>query len=55
MINAGKESITGAVGFSISRSSETFGMMRGLHLHMTMLGGMEVSETGDLANWIVPG
>ena len=55
MINAGKESITGAPGFSIARSSETFGMMRGLHLHMTMLGGMEVSETGDLANWIIPG
>ena len=55
MINAGKESITAKLGYSIGRSSETFGQMRGLHLHMTMLGGMEVSETGDLANWIVPG
>ena len=55
MINAGKESVNPAHGWSMVRSSESFGCMRGGHLHMTMLGGLQVSEKGDLANWIVPG
>jgi 3-oxoacid CoA-transferase len=55
IINAGKETITEAVGHSHNRSSDAFGMMRGLHLHMTMLGSLQVSETGDIANWIIPG
>lgn len=55
IINAGKEVITEAIGHSHNRSSDAFGMMRGIHLHMTMLGSMQVSETGDIANWIIPG
>ena len=55
LINAGKETISEAKGFSHNRSSDAFGMMRGLHLHMTMLGGLQVSQSGDLANWIIPG
>lgn len=55
IINAGKESITEAAGCSHNRSSDAFGMMRGQHLHKTMLGSLQVSETGDIANWIIPG
>lgn len=55
LINASKETITEAIGHSHNKSSDSFGMMRGLHLHLTMLGSMEVSETGDIANWIIPG
>jgi 3-oxoacid CoA-transferase len=55
IINAGKEVSTEASGHSHNRSSDAFGMMRGLHLHMTMLGSMQVSENGDIANWIIPG
>jgi 3-oxoacid CoA-transferase len=55
VINAGKEVITEAIGCSHNRSSDAFGMMRGQHLHKTMLGSLQVSETGDIANWIIPG
>jgi 3-oxoacid CoA-transferase len=55
IINASKETITEAIGHSHNKSSDSFGMMRGLHLHLTMLGSMEVSQTGDIANWIIPG
>jgi 3-oxoacid CoA-transferase len=55
IINAGKECITEAIGHSHNRSSDAFGMMRGLHLHMTMLGSLQVSESADIANWIIPG
>ena len=55
IINAGKESITEAIGHSHNRSTCAFGTMRGLHMHMTMLGSLQVSENGDIANWIIPG
>lgn len=55
VINAAKETITEAIGHSHNRSTCAFGTMRGLHMHMTMLGSLQVSETGDIANWIIPG